>query len=171
MCTPRPSIRLRSQGVRYTFSRNSPRNTVLTDLDGNIAYKISTPFTLKNHTTTITRGEESDIVAVIHWNVVEKNEITMNGITQRINDVFPKPNKIKRTRVYTAPSGEKFRWKNTVKLYCVSEPSGLNIATFYRSFFGGVREKKSTLDIAPSALHLSDVLVVTWAIMEKEGED
>ncbi|KDN38440.1 hypothetical protein RSAG8_09534, partial [Rhizoctonia solani AG-8 WAC10335] len=155
----------------YTLSRTSPRNTVLTDLDGNIAYKISTPFALKNITTTVTRADESDIVAVIHWNVMDKNEITMNGTTQRINDVFPKTKKLGRSRVYTTQYGEKFKWKNTIKLYCVSELTGLNIATYYRTFFGGLREKKSTLDIAPSALHLSDILVVTWAIMEREGED
>ncbi|CAE6430235.1 hypothetical protein ACGC1H_001208 [Rhizoctonia solani] len=155
----------------YTLSKNNPRNTVLRGPDGNIAYKISTPFTLKNITTTITRAEESDVVAVIHWNVTDKNEITMNGITKRINDVFPKTKTLGRSRVYTTPDGEKFKWKNLIKLYCVSEPSGLNIATYYKVFFGGLREKKSTLDIAPDALHLSDILVVTWAIMEREGED
>ncbi|CAE6430850.1 unnamed protein product [Rhizoctonia solani] len=149
----------------YTLSRTSPRNTVLTDLDGNIAYKISTPFTLKNITTTVTRADESDIVAVIHWNVMDKNEITMNGTTRRINDVFPKTKKLGRSRVYTTQYGEKFKWKNTIKLYASKH------ATYYRTFFGGLREKKSTLDIAPSALHLSDILVVTWAIMEREGED
>ncbi|CAE6432586.1 unnamed protein product [Rhizoctonia solani] len=155
----------------YTLSKTSPRNTVLTDPDGNIAYKVSTPFTLKNITTTITRADESDIVAIIHWNVLNKNEITMNGVTQRINDIFPKPNKLGRTRVYTTADGEQFKWMNFIKLYCVSEPSGLNIATYYRTLFAGLREKNSTLDIVQSALHLSDVLVVTWAIMEREGED
>ncbi|KAH7330668.1 hypothetical protein B0J17DRAFT_159945 [Rhizoctonia solani] len=80
----------------YTLSKTSPRNTILTDPDGNIAYKISTPFTLKNITTTITRADESDIVAVIHWNVLDKNEITMSGVTRRINDLFPKPNRLGR---------------------------------------------------------------------------
>ncbi|KAJ1310753.1 hypothetical protein OPQ81_009275 [Rhizoctonia solani] len=155
----------------YTLSSNNPRNTVLTDPNGNVAYKISTPFTLKNVTTTITRADESDVVAVIHWNVLDKNEITMNGTTQRIIDVFPKTKTVGRTRVYTTADGEKFKWKNTIKLYCVSESTGLNIATYYKTLFGSFREKKSTLDIAPSALHLSDILVVTWSIMEKEGED
>ncbi|CAE6424586.1 hypothetical protein RSOLAG22IIIB_06798 [Rhizoctonia solani] len=155
----------------YTFSSNSPRNTVLTDREGNVAYKISTPFTLKNITTTITRADESNIIAVVHWNIKHKNEVTINGITQRINDVFPKTKALGRSRVYTTPNGERFKWKNVIKLYCVSEPTGLNIATYYKKLFGGLREKKSTLDIAPDALHLSDLLVVTWAIMEKEGED
>ncbi|KAH7330679.1 hypothetical protein B0J17DRAFT_679145 [Rhizoctonia solani] len=155
----------------YTLSRNSPRNTVLTDPNGNIAYKISTPFALKNFTTTITRANGSDVVALLHWSVLDSDEITMNGVTRKINDIFPKPDSVGRTRVYTTAEGEQFKWKYSLKLYCISEPSGLDIATYYRTLFAGLRGKKSTLDIAPSALHLSDILVVTWAIMEKEGEE
>ncbi|CAE6442328.1 unnamed protein product [Rhizoctonia solani] len=154
----------------YTLSSNDPRNTTFTNPDGSIVYKISTPNILKNVTTTITRGDES-IVAVIHWNVLDKNEITMNGITQRVVDIFPRSKALTRSRVYTATDGEKFKWKNSTKLYCVSENTGLNIATYYKSLFAVFREKKSTLDIAPGTLHLSDILIVTWCIMEREGED
>ncbi|KAJ1310743.1 hypothetical protein OPQ81_009265 [Rhizoctonia solani] len=155
----------------YTLSRTSPRNTVLTAPDGNVAYKISTPFALKDANTTITRADESDVVAVIHWNALRKNELTMKGTTVRVDDVFPKTKRLNlgsRSRVYTTADGEKFEWKYTIRLYCISELTGLNIATYYRILFVGLRGKKSTLDIAPSALHLSDILVVTWAIMEGE---
>ncbi|CEL58366.1 hypothetical protein RSOLAG1IB_03112 [Rhizoctonia solani AG-1 IB] len=154
----------------YTLSSNDPRNTIFTDLEGKVVYKISTPNLLLNITTTITRGDES-VVAVIRWNVLDKNEITMNGITQRVIDIFPRSKALTRSRVYTTADGEIFKWKNSTKLYCVSENTGLNLATYYKSLFAMFREKKSTLDIAPSAVHLSDILVVTWCIMEKEGED
>ncbi|CAE6486682.1 unnamed protein product [Rhizoctonia solani] len=155
----------------YTLSSNNPRCTVLTDPDGNIAYRISTPFTLKNITTTITRADESDIVAVIHWNLLDKNEITMNGMTQRVIDVFPRVKTMGRSRMYTASDGEKFTWKNSMKLYCVSELTGINIATYYKTLLPGFKGKRSTLDISPGAWHLSDALVVTWSIMEKEAQD
>ncbi|KAJ1302201.1 hypothetical protein OPQ81_001026 [Rhizoctonia solani] len=73
-----------------TLSRTSPRNTVLTDPGGNVAYKISTSFALKDAITTITRAGESDVVAVIYWHVLRKNELTMNRSTVRVEDVFPK---------------------------------------------------------------------------------
>ncbi|KAH7330664.1 hypothetical protein B0J17DRAFT_679051 [Rhizoctonia solani] len=155
----------------YTLSRDSPRNTVLTDPDGNIVYKISSPFTLKNYTTTITRADESDVVAVIHWSVVHKDKITMNGVTQTIDDAFPKSRKLGISRVHTTAEGEQFKWKYSTRLYCVSKPSDLNIATFYQSILSGISGRKSTLDINQSALHLSDVLVVTWIIMQKEWEE
>lgn len=37
--------------------------------------------------------------------------------------------------------------------------TGLNIATYYRVWFQGLREKKSTLDINDSFEHLMDALV------------
>ncbi|CAE6432580.1 unnamed protein product [Rhizoctonia solani] len=155
----------------YTFSRDSPRNTVLTDADGNIAYKISSPFAFKNFTTTITRANESDVVAVIHWSLLNKDKITMNGVTQNINDVFPRSKKLGTSRVYTTAAGEQFKWKYTTRLYCVSKPSDLNIATFYQSILSGIGGRRSTLDINQSALHLSDILVATWVIMQKEWEE
>ncbi|KAG8731813.1 hypothetical protein FRC11_002164 [Ceratobasidium sp. 423] len=157
----------------YTLFSNNPRCTVLTDPDGNIAYRISTPFTLKNITTTITRGDGSDVVAIIHWNMLDKNEITitMNGTTQRVIDVFPRVKTMGRSRMYTASEGEKFIWKNGMKLYCVSELTGINIATYYKTLLPGFKGKRSTLDISPGALHLSDAVVVTWSIMEKEVQN
>ncbi|CAE6509865.1 unnamed protein product [Rhizoctonia solani] len=150
----------------YTLTKDDPSNTVLTDPDGDIAYKISTSYKFPNETTTITRADESDIVAVVHWNAIGKNTITMNGITQNINDVFPHSSKTKSSRLVTTEDGETLKWKYTVKLYCISQTTDLNVATFYREWFG----KKSTIDIAPSVVRHSDILVVSWMIMEKEPE-
>jgi hypothetical protein len=89
---------------------------------------------LGNSVTTISREDESEIVATIHWNIVNKNTITMNGKTQNIDEVFPKSKalsryldspspshseyrNVSRSRVYTTADGEKFKWKNTIKLY------------------------------------------------------
>ncbi|KAB5591481.1 hypothetical protein CTheo_5085 [Ceratobasidium theobromae] len=153
------------------MTTTSPRNTVLTEPDGTAVYKVSTPRKLGNRITTITRGDDSEVVAVIHWNLITKNTITMDGKTQTFDEVFPKPKKLSRSRVYTTAGGEKFRWKNTIKLYCISESTGLSLATYYRVALGGIRSTKSTLDISPDAIHLKDILVVTWSIMETEGED
>ncbi|KDN41401.1 hypothetical protein RSAG8_07516, partial [Rhizoctonia solani AG-8 WAC10335] len=155
----------------YTLVKNDPSNTVLTDPEGNTIYKISTPFRFPNETTTITRADESDIVAIIHWNAVEKNAITMNGITRNINDVFPRTSKMGSSRLVMTGDEETFKWKYTTKLYCMSETTGLNVATYYHILFADRRSKKSTIDIAPCAVRYSDILVVSWMIMEKEAQD
>ncbi|CAE6439977.1 unnamed protein product [Rhizoctonia solani] len=155
----------------YTLLKNNPSNTVLTDPDGNVVYKISTPFKFPSETTTITRADDSDIVAIIYWNAVEKNAITINGITQKVNDVFPKTSKMGSSRLVMTGDGETFKWNYTTKLYCMSEATGLNVATYYRIWFADRRTKKSTIDIAPCAVKYADILVVSWMIMERESEE
>ncbi|CAE6439422.1 unnamed protein product [Rhizoctonia solani] len=152
----------------YTLTKNDPSNTVLTDLDGNIAYKISTPSKVSNETTTITRADDLDVVAVIHWKTIEKNEITMNGITRKINDVFPHSSKWRTSRLITTGDGEVFKWKYTSKLYCMSQSTGLNVATYYHILFADRRSNKSTIYIIPNAVQHSDILVVSWMVMERE---
>ncbi|CAE6530602.1 unnamed protein product [Rhizoctonia solani] len=155
----------------YTLVKNDPSNTVLTDPEGRAVYKISTPFRFPSETTTITRADESDVVAVIHWNAIEKNTITMNGTTRKIGDVFPRTSRLGSSRLVIAEDGEMFKWNYTTKLYCMSETTGLNVATYYHILFADRRAKKSTIDIVPSAVRYSDILVVSWMIMEKESED
>ncbi|CAE6391604.1 unnamed protein product [Rhizoctonia solani] len=155
----------------YVLVKNDPRNTALTDLEGNTIYKISTRVSFPNETTTITRAGESELVAIIYWNATGKNTITMNDITRNITDVFPKSSKASISRLVTTGDGEAFKWKYTTKLYCMSETTGLNVATYYHVLFADHRNKKSTIDIAPSAVRYSDLLVVSWMIMAKEGLD
>ncbi|KAG9078615.1 hypothetical protein FS749_009333 [Ceratobasidium sp. UAMH 11750] len=76
------------------------------------------------------------------------------------------------------------------KLYCVSESTGLNLATYYRNRFYFFNSKKSILDISSPVIPYADVLVgmlmiatfslvcinlfnrvVTWVIMEKKARD
>ncbi|KAB5591470.1 hypothetical protein CTheo_5074 [Ceratobasidium theobromae] len=155
---------------RYTLSKTSPLNTTLSDPGGAIAYEVSTPFKLGNSETIIKRGNQ--IVATIQWKIFHKDTITMDGRTTTINEVFPRSKKLSTSRVYTMPSGEQFKWKDTSKLYCVSVDTGLNLATYYRTLFHALRSKKSTLDILHGAdTRLTDALVVTWVIAEKKARE
>ena len=81
------------------------------------------------------------------------------------------------SRVFTTADGGRLKWKNKPKLQvldtlphpsllrthcllqCVSADSGLPLATYDHKLFAGIRNKNSTLDISPSAAHLTDILV------------
>ncbi|CUA71350.1 hypothetical protein RSOLAG22IIIB_04563 [Rhizoctonia solani] len=154
----------------FNLVKNDARNTTLTDSEGRIVYKISTRVSFPSETTTITRADESDIIAIIHWNATEKNTVTMNGITHKMGDMFPRSSNGVSRRVIIG-EGETFKWNYTTKLYCMSEATGLNVATYYHVLFANHRSKKSTIDIAQSAAQHSDILVVSWMIMAKEGLD
>ncbi|KAG8685993.1 hypothetical protein FRC11_009724 [Ceratobasidium sp. 423] len=93
----------------------------------------------------------------------------MGGRTAPLSDVFPKSGML--SKVFTAVSGERLKWKSDSKRECVSADSGLPLATFKPTLFGAIGGKKSTLDISPNATHPIDILVVTWVIIEKKRED
>ncbi|KAF8599230.1 hypothetical protein BDV93DRAFT_609355 [Ceratobasidium sp. AG-I] len=85
----------------------------------------------------------------------------MDGKTNAIDEVMPRLKKLSTSRVYTTSDGQRLKWKDSSKLYCVAEDTGLNMATYYRTSLSEVRSKKSTLDIASSAINMADALVYT----------
>ncbi|CAE6528005.1 unnamed protein product [Rhizoctonia solani] len=153
----------------YILSRTSPTNTTLTNPDGVVVYEISTPDILGPSQTTIKR--EDSVIATIQWNLVKGSTITINGKTSAIDEVFPRSGALSVTRVWTTSNGEQFKWKDSMKLYCVSAESGLNLATYDRTYFSLFRDKKSTLDISANGIQLIDDLVVTWVIAEKKARN
>ncbi|KAH7341483.1 hypothetical protein B0J17DRAFT_625985 [Rhizoctonia solani] len=136
----------------YILSRTSPTNTTLASPEG-----ISTPDILGPSQTTIKRGDK--VIATIQWNFVKGSSISINGKTSPIDEAFPRSGTLSTSRIWTASNGEQFKWKDSVKLYCVSVESDLNLATYDRTYFSLFRDKKSTLDISANALHLTDELV------------
>ncbi|KAH7337498.1 hypothetical protein B0J17DRAFT_629076 [Rhizoctonia solani] len=153
----------------YTLSRTSPKNTTLTDPGGTTVYEISSTYHIGGSDTTIKKGGQT--IATIHWKSFQRSTITWNGQTTTIREMFPRSGALSTSRIYTGPSGEQFKWKSSSKLYCVSVDTGLNLATYDRTLFYLVRSKKSTLDITSNGAHLTDALVVTWAIAEKKSRD
>ncbi|CAE6438162.1 unnamed protein product [Rhizoctonia solani] len=140
-----------------TVSRSSPRNTTLTDLYGNVAYEVSTPFRLGPSTTTITRNGQ--VLATVRWGMLG-DDLTMSGKTASVSDIFPSAGKLSTSRIFTTANGEGLKWKDKSKLYCVSTNDGSSIATYnHKKLSSAFTGKKATLDISPNAAHLTDILV------------
>ncbi|KAF8599225.1 hypothetical protein BDV93DRAFT_526180 [Ceratobasidium sp. AG-I] len=144
-------------------------NTVVEGPDGAPLYTVVTPFKLGTRITTISRSGR--VIATITWNVMDKDRLSFEGRDEEMKVIFPKPRAVSTSRVYTTASGRSFKWKNDRRLYCVDTETEMNLATYYRVWFQGIRGKKSTLDINDSSEELMDALVVTWIIMEKYAED
>ncbi|KAG9126335.1 hypothetical protein FRC07_003856 [Ceratobasidium sp. 392] len=92
----------------------------------------------------------------------------MNGKTSAIKEIMPKPKMLSTSRVYTAADGQKFKWKDSKKLYV---NTGFHLATYYRNSFYLLNSRKSTLDISSTGAPFADVLVVTWVVAEKKARD
>ncbi|KAF8680501.1 hypothetical protein RHS04_03917 [Rhizoctonia solani] len=168
---PRPTNHLPRIMTTYTLSETSPKRCDLTDPDGNIVYKLSSPVTLGNSDVTISRGDE--VIAIIHWKWFERSTVTMYGKTTTIGEVFPRPKKLSNARIFTMPDGYQFKWQGLDQIYATNVENDINVATYYKNpmyYFN--EKKKSTLDIAAGAsMELTDALVVTWAIYEKKARD
>ncbi|CAE6346426.1 unnamed protein product [Rhizoctonia solani] len=151
-----------------TISKSSdPMNTMLTDLSGHLTYEAKTPFSFTKDITTITRNGQA--IASIKWGLFE-NKLTMGGITASLNDVFPKAGILSSSRVFTTANGEGLKWKSKSEIYCVSTYNDLTLAKYNQKTLSGMfTGKKATLDISPNAMHLIDILVVTWVIVAKKA--
>ncbi|KAL5634649.1 hypothetical protein ACGC1H_002628 [Rhizoctonia solani] len=73
------------------------------------------------------------------------------------------------SRTYTTLGGERFKWKGTNKLYCVSIETHGTLAMYERAIFSRVRRKPYVLIISPNADYLIEVLIITWVIAEKKA--
>ncbi|KAH7341462.1 hypothetical protein B0J17DRAFT_646634 [Rhizoctonia solani] len=151
----------------YTLSRASPTNTILNDPQGAAAYVISTPFRLGGTKTTITQGDR--VIATIQWNVFKKDTVTIGDITSTVKESFPRIKLLSTARTYTTLSGERFKWKGTNKLRCVSVETRGTLAIYERAIFSRVRKKPHVLNISPDADYLVEFLIVTWVIAEKKA--
>ncbi|KAF8761078.1 hypothetical protein RHS01_00279 [Rhizoctonia solani] len=156
---PRPTNHLPRIMTTYTLSETSPKRCDLTDPDGNIVYKLSSPVTLGNSDVTISRGDE--VIAIIHWKWFERSTVTMYGKTTTIGEVFPRPKKLSNARIFTMPDGYQFKWQGLDQIYATNVENDINVATYYKNpmyYFN--EKKKSTLDIAAGAsMELTDALV------------
>ncbi|CUA68541.1 hypothetical protein RSOLAG22IIIB_03579 [Rhizoctonia solani] len=154
------------QGNSYTWVVNVHQGTSVTlrlqDSQGVFAYSGPSQ-------TTIKRGET--VIATIQWNLVKGSNISMNDKTSAIDEVFPRSGALSMSRVWTTTTGEQLKWKDSVKLYCFSVETGLNLATYDRTYFSLFRDKKSTLDISADGTHLTDDLIITWVIAEKKARN
>ncbi|ELU41024.1 hypothetical protein AG1IA_04958 [Rhizoctonia solani AG-1 IA] len=132
----------------------------------NMSY-ISTPFRLGGTQTTITH--EGRVIATIQWNFFKKDTVTMDDRTSTVKEVFPKMKLLSTSRTYTTLSGERFKWKGTNKLRCISVETHSTLAIYERTIFSRVRKKPHVLNILPNADYLTEVLIVTWVIAEKKA--
>ncbi|CAE6439029.1 unnamed protein product [Rhizoctonia solani] len=151
----------------YVLSRTSPKNTTLIDPEGSTFYEVTSKYHLGGSDTTIKRGDQ--VLATIHWKVFKRSTITWDGETMFIKEIFPRTGRFSTSRIHTAQTGEKLKWKDKGKLYCVSADSGLNLAVYDRTHLHHFRSKKSTLEITASGSHLADALIITWAIAENKA--
>lgn len=156
------------------LSRNNPANTSLTTSDGRVLYSVSTPRALTGRTTTLSKHNLSQggcmpvggshELARIHWHRWRHAELVYNDQILDCEAFCHKDGTFSRSRSFTGPDGRSYKWKSSWRTSRL-ELDGSTVATVQsRNLLG----TEASFEIDASALHMLDLIVVTWVYYEKK---
>ncbi|KAG6372429.1 hypothetical protein JVT61DRAFT_7526 [Boletus reticuloceps] len=164
--------------MTLTLSSESVRNTVFTDEHGLPMYKSTTPFRLGVRSTTISRHVASEsriedpieVVGRIDWHCFGSSIFTIGGMRLESSVFLPRHGLFGKKRTFTGPDGRRYRWdmyRRDVVL-SVDDASRTEIARYHRATLGIIGKRRSaSLEIAPHAEHMLDLIVLTFIYVEK----
>ncbi|KAG9308015.1 hypothetical protein JVU11DRAFT_12666 [Chiua virens] len=167
-----------------TLSSESVRNTVFTDERGLPVFKSTTPFRLGVRTTTISRqatptwsdespGMDPDLIEVagrIDWHCFGSSIFTIGGTTLESNVFLPRHGFFGRKRTFTGQDGRRYRWDMHSRdvVLSLDDSSRTQIARYHRASLGIIGKRRhATLEIAPQAEHMLDLVILTFIYVEK----
>ncbi|OBZ75166.1 hypothetical protein A0H81_04955 [Grifola frondosa] len=173
------------------FSRNFVANTVLSDSDGQLCYRICTPFKWSNKTTVIYRicrgdnvasktdnGDGSDEpygsvnveeeLAKIHWHVLDSSKLEYGGQIVDISKFMPRNGALGRTRTFKGPDDCSYIWHLGRFKRSLADESKQVARLRRANFFTG---RKAVLEVFPAGMHMLDLIVTTFVFVEKIRED
>jgi len=168
------------------MSRNDIHLTMLTNgYKGTPLYHICTPNLFKHSVTTISRiapsaaqdtrfnsGKKSDIkqiaesrdgleeFAKVEWHDWKTSKLFYEGSELNVDDFMPRTGFWKADRTFTGPDGHPYTWHCGTHL-TVSTPfePKAEVARFHEPWSF---KKKPYVSIAPEAMHMVDLIVLTW---------
>ncbi|KIJ61070.1 hypothetical protein HYDPIDRAFT_177152 [Hydnomerulius pinastri MD-312] len=166
--------------MRLTLSSESVRNTIVTNEDGQVLYKTSTPFSIGHGTTTIHKIRPNsdpsdmrdyfDVMGEIEWHLFGSSTFRINGQQMDSNDFLPRHGVMGRKRTFTGPDGRPYRWDMDFRVVVLSldDDSRAEVTRSHRSTLGIIGPKQQAcLDVHPDVMHMLDLIVLTFVYVEK----
>ncbi|KAL0948106.1 hypothetical protein HGRIS_010724 [Hohenbuehelia grisea] len=165
--------------MKLLLSNSTPTNASYTLESGQIIYRVTTPFKLKNSLSTIERvvpnddaddmRDVFDELATIQWKIIESSIITTRGTSREVKEVFRKVRTgwFGRNMAFKAPDGLEYCWKPRpfgLKLF-LNDGSDTLIAKSKQS--NVFKSHQGYLDILPGGEHIADSILVTFVYIEK----
>ncbi|KAG8764083.1 hypothetical protein FRC12_008281 [Ceratobasidium sp. 428] len=149
------------------LSRDSAINSTLSYQGGRIAYTIETKLEWRAPVTVITaaNGEE---LARLNRRIIHDDTVDISGRNMKLSEFMPQSKAFgSSNRFLKNKAGEEFEWKINRQLYCVATATDICVATFYRSCWGIIGDKRPAyIDISEQVVDDQDLIIVTWMIME-----
>ncbi|KAH7890165.1 hypothetical protein F5I97DRAFT_1801853 [Phlebopus sp. FC_14] len=150
--------------MRLFLSSSDYLNTDLSDERGNKIYTVSTPHARKE-VTTVTKhasGDSNDadqVIGVIEWHKTKATMIQVNGRAVAADTMLARQH-----RHFTGPDGRPYKWKlEGLK----PKNTNIRLAKFHKRNLGLMNPSHPPyLEIATSAAHMMDCVVITFMYVE-----
>ncbi|KAG2070042.1 hypothetical protein BDR04DRAFT_658586 [Suillus decipiens] len=174
--------------ISLALSSEHVRNTVITNEQGQIIYKISTPFRLVGvRTTTIRKIKPNDsddlyythdqfyVLGEIEWHKSASSKFRSGGTEVETNDFIQKRGLLGRKHVFIGPDKCSYRWdlKSKVVVLSRDDASRMEVARLHTATLGimGRKRKAMWLEVSPEVAHMMDTIIITFIYVEKLRKD
>ncbi|KAI5991709.1 hypothetical protein F5J12DRAFT_861540 [Pisolithus orientalis] len=169
--------------MHLVLSAESVRNTIMTNENGQVLYKTSTPFSIGTRTTTfykvVPNSDPDDMqdhleaIGEIEWNLMGSSVMRLHGQEMMTDTFIPWHGITGRKHTFMGPDGFSYRWDMDFRVVRVC--AGLNIfphflalTGFGTQFLGIIGPRRDpSLDVDPSLMHMLDIVILTFVYVEK----
>lgn len=170
--------------MRLTLSSEGVRNTVMTNENGQVLYKTSTPYRFGTRMTTLYKvvpntdpddmRDHLETIGEIEWHLMSSSVMRLHGREMMTDTFIPSHGFTRRKRTFTGPDGLSYRWDMDFRIVRLSrdDASRQELARSHRRSLGIIGPKKDpSLDVDPSLMHMLDMVVLTFIYVEKLRRD
>ncbi|KAI6012970.1 hypothetical protein EDC04DRAFT_2760228 [Pisolithus marmoratus] len=153
--------------MRLTLSSEGVRNTIMTNEEGQVLYKTSTPFRFGTRTTTLYKvipnidpddmQDHMEAIGEIEWNLIRPSIMRLHGQEMMTNTFIPRHGFRGRKRTFTGPDGLPYRWDMDFKIVRLSrnDATRQELARSYRRSLGIIGPRRDpSLDVDPKKLRM-----------------
>ncbi|KAI6017392.1 hypothetical protein PISMIDRAFT_414729 [Pisolithus microcarpus 441] len=165
--------------MRLVLSDEGVRNTVITNEDGQVLYKTSTPFRFGSRTTTLYKvvpnenpedmQDNFESIGEIEWHVIGSSVLRLHGKEMKSKQFMPRHGLLRKKRTFTGPDGRSYRWEAGFSVVHLSrDGERQELARSHRRNLGIIGARRDPyLEVNEELEHMLDVVVLTFIYVEK----
>ncbi|KAI6101919.1 hypothetical protein F5141DRAFT_1136393 [Pisolithus sp. B1] len=177
--------------MRLILSSEGVRNTTMTNEDGQVLYKTSTPFRFGARTTTLYKVTVWRAIGEIEWHSIGPScECDSSGQAMMTDTFIPRHGIRGRKRTFEGPDGLPYRWDMDFKFvrvctcpkvchdspaltgFCTqlsrNDATRQELARFHRQRIGIIGSRREPyLDVDLALKHMLDMVVLSFIYVEK----
>ncbi|EAU80774.1 hypothetical protein CC1G_04884 [Coprinopsis cinerea okayama7 len=170
-----------------TLTTNDPYHANYCTEEGQVIYKVESPFKLVGRKATIDKIVPNDTpegaqgepdmqdrftrIGLVEFNTVTSSKITWENVIHDTSKFFRKESMgwLGRDRIFTGPDGKEYRWllRNSKPELVLNDDERTLVAKYHQKHHGVVQDPRpASLEILPPGEHMVDLIIVTLVYIE-----